>query len=278
MLEPETKDKTILIVDDEQEIRRLLERLFAKENYITLTAETAVDALMKAQDNDVDIVITDLRMPGMDGLELIGQIHDIKPGMPVVVISGYGTFDTVVDAVRKGAFFFVNKPFDQNTILEAVARGLRLPRHHMTHLPPVPGASNVIEASFPPDHDNMEKMNHQLSSVAGIMGYSPHQRNISIPFVAGELLAMAAKAMEANPQLTVSARFLITEDTVEMEFTTPPGVYNADRLPSSIEEFDITDPSNIGLLMAKYYAETLTFSPDGAQARVVMKKVNLFRG
>ena len=265
-------NKIVLIVDDEEEIRHLLDRIFKKEGFATITAKDAMDALMELQDNDVDIVITDIRMPGMDGLELIGQIHEIKPQMPVVVISGYGTFDTVMDAVDKGAFFFVSKPFNQGSILDAAMKGLRLPQPFHEPSPSPPGASLTINFSFHPDVDLISKANHMISGVTNLMGYPTSQCNIAIPFVADELMMMSYRRSDKDSMDTITTSIKVAIDETVLSFQSENKIFDKSALPTSARDFDLADSGNVGLMMARRYSHSLEFSDDGGSAVAVIRR------
>lgn len=265
-------NKIVLIVDDEEEIRHLLSRIFRKEGFATITAKDAMDALMELQDNDVDLVITDIRMPGMDGLELIGQIHEIKPQMPVVVISGYGSFDTVMDAVEKGAFFFVNKPFNHHAILDAAMKGLRLPQPFHESSPSPPGANLTINFSFQPDVDLISKANHMISAVTNLVGYPTSQCNIAIPFVADELMMMSFRQSTEDSMDTLTASIKVAVDETTLYFQSEKKVFDQRLLPRSVSDFDIADPENVGLMMAKRYSDSLEFGSDGGSAVAVIRR------
>lgn len=265
-------NKIVLIVDDEEEIRNLLDRIFRKEGFATITAKDAMDALMRLQDNDVDIVITDIRMPGMDGLELIGQIHEIKPQMPVVVISGYGSFDTLMDAVDKGAFFFVSKPFNQGAILDAAMKGLRLPQPYHESSPSPPEASLTINFSFQPDVDLISKANHMISGVTNLMGYPTSLCNIAIPFVADELMMMACKRSSEDSRDTITASIKVAVDETVLHFQSEKKIFDKSALPKSARDFDISNSESVGLMMVKRYSNSLEFSADGGVAVAVIRR------
>ena len=265
-------NKIVLIVDDEEEIRNLLDRIFRKEGFATITAKDAMDALMELQDNDVDLVITDIRMPGMDGLELIGQIHEIKPQMPVVVISGYGSFDTLMDAVDKGAFFFVGKPFNQSAILAAAMKGLRLPQpFHEPSLSP-PAANLTINFTFQPDVNLISKANHMISAVANLMGYPTSQCNIAIPFVADELMMMSCRQSSQDSKDTITAVIKVAVDEATLHFQSEKKVFDADLLLTTVNDFDISNSDNVGMVMAKRYSDSLEFDADGGSAVAVIRR------
>ncbi|MDJ0853478.1 MAG: sigma-54 dependent transcriptional regulator [Myxococcota bacterium] len=104
---------TVLVVDDEELYRRALERILSRVGHTVLTARDAAEALRIASEQPVDLVLSDIQMPGINGLELIRQIHDVAPELPCIVITGYGGAEQSVEALRAGAFWYLEKPFDQ---------------------------------------------------------------------------------------------------------------------------------------------------------------------
>lgn len=117
-------DKTILIVDDEAGIRTSVRGVLADEGYRVLEAEDGRDALELIASEHPRLVILDIWMPGMDGIELLRHIRDSHPGTPVIVISGHGNIETAVTATKLGAFDFIEKPFSLDGLLHVVDRAL----------------------------------------------------------------------------------------------------------------------------------------------------------
>jgi DNA-binding NtrC family response regulator len=109
---------SILIVDDEKEIRDSLSIIFQEEGYDCTTSENAESALIALDKGNIDIVISDIRMPGIDGIKLLEKILEIAPQTIVVLITAYGSVETAVQALRKGAYDYILKPldFDEVTI------------------------------------------------------------------------------------------------------------------------------------------------------------------
>ena len=116
--------KTILVADDEAGIRDTLRRLLEYEKYRVVLAEDGKAALEKADGEVVDLVLLDIKMPGMDGMEVLTHLHKSRPDLPVVIISGHGTIQTAVEATRLGAFDFIEKPIDADRILLVIRNGL----------------------------------------------------------------------------------------------------------------------------------------------------------
>ncbi|MCX6257599.1 MAG: sigma-54 dependent transcriptional regulator [Bacteroidia bacterium] len=114
----------ILVIDDELSIRNTLKRILEYENYEVTLAQEGSEGLQLIENNKFDIVLCDIKMPKMDGIEVLEKIMILNPEMPVVMISGHGTIETAVDAIRKGAYDFIEKPPDLNRLLITIRNAL----------------------------------------------------------------------------------------------------------------------------------------------------------
>lgn len=114
----------ILIVDDEMPIRRTLRDILEFEGYDVDEAMDGLECVSKVQKEKYDVVITDIKMPKMDGIEALERLQILSPETPVIMVSGHGTIDTAVEAVKKGAFDFISKPPDLNRMLITVRNAL----------------------------------------------------------------------------------------------------------------------------------------------------------
>ncbi|WJS94845.1 sigma-54 dependent transcriptional regulator [Flavobacterium johnsoniae] len=116
----------ILIVEDEAAIRRVLVKILSEENdsYQVDEAEDGVAGLEKIKNNDYDLVLCDIKMPKMDGVEVLEEVKKIKPEIPMVMISGHGDMETAIQTMRLGAFDYISKPPDLNRLLNTVRNAL----------------------------------------------------------------------------------------------------------------------------------------------------------
>ncbi|MBL7808154.1 MAG: sigma-54-dependent Fis family transcriptional regulator [Saprospiraceae bacterium] len=114
----------ILIVDDEVPIRRTLRDILEFEGYDIDEASDGLECIAKVQKEKYDVIITDIKMPKMDGIEALERLQILSPETPVIMVSGHGTIDTAVEAVKKGAFDFISKPPDLNRMLITVRNAL----------------------------------------------------------------------------------------------------------------------------------------------------------
>jgi len=108
---------TILLIDDEASIRRTLKEILEFEKYQVVEAPDGFTAIALFKKQTIDVVLLDIKMPKMDGLEVLDFLQEINPEVPVIMISGHGTIDTAVEAVKKGAFDYISKPPDLNRLL-----------------------------------------------------------------------------------------------------------------------------------------------------------------
>ncbi|PRP65990.1 sigma-54-dependent transcriptional regulator [Nonlabens agnitus] len=117
---------TILIIEDESAIRRVLTKILTEESksYQVVEASDGLEGIELAKDNDYDLILCDIKMPKMDGVEVLTAIKKIKPEIPVVMISGHGDLDTAVNTMRLGAFDYISKPPDLNRLLNTVRNAL----------------------------------------------------------------------------------------------------------------------------------------------------------
>ncbi len=117
---------SVLLVDDEINILKVLSAILKKSGYDVTTARTAEEALDRASTGNFDAVMTDYKLPGMDGISLLSELHKKDPDMPVIMLTAFGTIEMAVKAMKKGAFNYISKPVHQDELLtvtrEAVSK------------------------------------------------------------------------------------------------------------------------------------------------------------
>jgi len=114
----------ILVIDDERSIRNTLKDILEYEKYIVELAEDGLKAIEIFKSHEFDIVLCDIKMPGMDGIEVLGNLVQINPDIPVVMISGHGNIDTAVESIKKGAYDYIEKPLDLNRLLITIRNAM----------------------------------------------------------------------------------------------------------------------------------------------------------
>jgi len=115
----------ILVIDDERSIRRTLVEILGFEGYTVSEAVDGEDAIKKiSEDTPYDCILCDIKMPKADGIEVLEKVKELRPDTPVIIISGHGSIDTAVDAVKRGAFDYISKPPDLNRLLITIRNAM----------------------------------------------------------------------------------------------------------------------------------------------------------
>jgi two-component system, NtrC family, response regulator len=115
---------TILVVDDETNYLTVMETLLGEAGYEVITSPSALEALKIASSADLDLVLTDMKMPKMSGIELLDELHRLYHDLPVIIMTAFGTVEKAVMAMKKGAFDYILKPFKNEEILVTIAKAL----------------------------------------------------------------------------------------------------------------------------------------------------------
>ena len=118
------KKRNLLVVDDDPDVLSMLERLLKKLEYNPLVAKNGEEAVKIIDRNKVDVVVSDLVMPEMDGMELLKRVKSRKGDVPFVMITGHPTIETAVEAIKKGAYDYITKPFQVEEVQIKIDRAL----------------------------------------------------------------------------------------------------------------------------------------------------------
>lgn len=143
------KQVSVLVVDDDREVLTTLSEILSELKLSPITAADGAEALEKIKTRKIDLIITDLMMPNMDGFELIQRTRQLNVNIPVAVISGHGEVKNVVNALSRGAYNFITKPFTIKEIENIVKRGLRLREFSLGTHRLLEGIKNYSEMEIP---------------------------------------------------------------------------------------------------------------------------------
>jgi DNA-binding NtrC family response regulator len=159
--------KSILIVDDERAQREITQAILERAGYEVATVGSGRDALALLQQSEFDLILTDLKMQGMSGMELLEKVLMEQPGQCVIIMTAHGTVDSAVDAMKKGAFDYLEKPLDRDSLLLTVSRAferIRLVRENLLlhrQLAEAAPPGNLIG-----EHPNMREVFRIINKIA----------------------------------------------------------------------------------------------------------------
>jgi len=185
--------RTLLIADDEANIRRVLEAIFKKDGYNVLVGENGLHALELAANNKIDVLITDLIMPDMNGVELLQKVKERHPDLIAIMITAYATIKTCVDAMRYGAADYITKPFDMNEIRAVLKRAVaKAEEAEETSTPSGPVAPRKKAAASFMTNSDSPAMRETLGMVARV---APSRTTVLIRGESGTGKELVARAL-----------------------------------------------------------------------------------
>ena len=117
--------ENILVVDDDPYVLESISRMLAEYGYPVIPCNCGEDAITQLLKNDTKLILTDIKMPGISGIELLEKIHSIYPKMPVILMTGYAELDLAIDAIKKGAFDFITKPYNPEYLVHTIEKANR---------------------------------------------------------------------------------------------------------------------------------------------------------
>ena len=117
---------SILVADDEESLRLVLQTALEKVGYTVDTADNGREALRLTQERNYDVAILDIRMPELNGLQAFHKIHALKPDLPVILMTAFGSSEIAVEAMKRGAFDYIPKPFNLDEVKIIVTRAIHI--------------------------------------------------------------------------------------------------------------------------------------------------------
>ncbi len=154
-----TENRSVLVVDDDAAMREMLISLLEEGGFEAVPAASADLALQEAKGSDFAAVLSDIRMPGHDGFELLGQLRELRPDTPVILMTAFGSIDSAVEAMRAGAFDYITKPFKREAVLATLERAFE---------------RRALEA----ENRRLRRAVDQTSAFGDLIGTSPAMREI----------------------------------------------------------------------------------------------------
>ncbi len=185
--------ENILIVDDEKNYPMIISELLQEEGYSSLTASSGMEALDILNNEIIDLVLTDVKMPGISGLQLLEKIKEINPDLPVIIMTAYGSVEKAVEAMHKGAYTFILKPFENQALIAHIAKAISVYRivqeNNMLRQAVISRFSfdNIIGKSKP-----MQEIYETIKKVA------PSNANVLIEGESGTGKELVAKSIHYN--------------------------------------------------------------------------------
>jgi CheY-like chemotaxis protein len=256
--------QVILIIDDVEEIRISLSKIVEQLGVVPLTASNGLEALDLLQSEKIDLIITDLMMPEMDGLQFIVQSRKLNPRIPIAVISGYADIKNATFALSRGAFNFITKPFTIKEVENVIRKGLRLRELSL-------GTDRLLKTIRNRTDITIPSFTHLLPSVSFYVLKECQWRGIdnenllnNISVCIDETLTNAlTHGNEGNPEKTIA--ITLQFDTEKFTFTIQDegNGFDVKEFDRQIKQNAIDIPNKRGLFIVEYLADEISFNDKG---------------
>ena len=201
----EFQKHTVLVVDDDRHMRESVALLLNASGYDVVTSENAEEAIEKFLAAGIDVVLTDIRMPGISGVELTEKLHMMNPEIPVILMTAFAEIDVSIDAIQKGAFDFITKPFKPDYLIRSVGRAIRfcemnqLEKHY----------KEALEAEVRQKTRELSSLNeeviHRLTRVAEFRDTDTGEHTVRIGVFAGMIAGALGMPADFVEQITLAS-------------------------------------------------------------------------
>jgi DNA-binding response OmpR family regulator len=264
------KEITILIVDDDKEVLSTLEEIVTELQLHPLTATNGKEALEKIKTHKVDLIITDLMMPVMDGIELIKQSRILNSKIPIAVISGYGDVKNVIGALTHGAYNFVSKPFTINEIETIIKKGLRLREFSLGTHKILDGIRNYTEMIIPSYPHLLPAITLYIARECQWRGLEDEDMLTNISISIDEILNNAlvhGNELDETKKLTIKLTF--DTEKFHVSIADEGNGFDHQKVMEEISEESYNMPSKRGLFITKYLMDEMLFNEKGNEITLV---------
>jgi DNA-binding NtrC family response regulator len=153
------ESRKLLVVDDDLAMREMLACLFMERGFAVQQAASADEALERLRDIEYDVVLSDIKMPGRSGIEMVGEIRQMRPETPVVLMTAFGSIDSVIESMRAGAFDYITKPFETESVMLTIDRAIE-------------------RRALEEENRRLRRAVDQTSALGDLIGVSPAMREI----------------------------------------------------------------------------------------------------
>jgi len=264
-----TKYINILVVDDNESIRDTLGSLLEAKGYQVELAKNGIEALNKVKSKPFDLVITDLKLPKLDGLELLHKIKAFDPLVYVIIITGYSTMKTAVKALNAGASNFLKKPFDFKEIEKVVQKCL-----HNRYLildndenQPYP---NLTTIRIPSKIPFMNSIIRRIIRTAELLNFEEEYSNVNIPLAMNEVLINAIKhGNNGDETCFVEIRILADDIKLQITICDEGNGFDVSKVPDPRHAPNLLKEGGRGLLLIKYYMDEVKFNEYGNEITII---------
>ena len=263
--------QVILIIDDEEKIRSVLSKIVDQLDLIPLTARDGLEALNLLQSEKIDLIITDLMMPQMDGLTFIVKSREINPRIPIAVISGYGDVKNATLALTRGAFNFITKPFTIKEVENIIRKGLRLRELSLGTDKLLQNVKNRTEITIPSYPHLLPSAIFYIIKECQWRGIDNENLLNNISVCTDEILTNAlVHGNGGDPKKNISITLNYDAEKFTLTVKDEGKGFNVKNFAQQLKANHLNIPSKRGLFIVEYLMDEVSFNAKGNQITTMM--------
>ncbi|ADK84593.1 response regulator receiver protein [Desulfarculus baarsii DSM 2075] len=260
----------ILVADDEDALRELLKRFLETKGHQVVLAQDGREALKLFREQPFDLVLSDVRMPGLDGLQLLAAVKDINPRTPVVLISGYGDIETVVTALKAGAENFLAKPIRIDMLRRVVSQSLSLSARSERRADHFPNVTQQTQIDTPSQQCYINDIIYLIAASAAAVGYVSHDldNNLKLALVEAIMNAMEhGNKWDENKKIHLTVT--IGADMFKIVIADEGPGFDPDKLPDPTSPEQLLAERGRGVFLMRAIMDEITYNQRGNEVTMV---------
>lgn len=270
---PPDVPRRVLVVDDEELVRSMLARYLERKGFDVVSAADGREALELFRERNFDLVLSDVRMPGLDGIGLLKALKEINPRVPVVLISGYGEVETVVAALKFGAENFLGKPLKMEALGKVVDQSLAISCLHRLGHPLLPQVRQVTYLEAPSRPELVCELVQQITLSAVAVGYAQYDldNNLKLALVEGITNAME-HGNKWDPAKKVEVESEATRATLKVSIGDEGPGFDYAALPDPTSDERLFNERGRGVFLMRAIMDEVAFNPEGNRVTLLKRR------
>ena len=263
----------ILVVDDEIEICELLQIALDMHGHKVVISQSATHAMELMEEQEFDFVIIDMIMPEISGLEMIRIINDRYPKTLTILTTGLQTQDVIIEALRQGAYNFVNKPFSLDEINNIISAGSRAKSCHTQAKSIQPYLTQELHFVLPSQKNLMEEVAGTIAGLANWLGFPEKLVAMNIPLTVDELFLNAViHGNKEDENKSVSIKVDLDDEKIAIIITDQGEGFDWKWVLDRNTPADLDNEGGRGIFLVKHYVDSIHYNEVGNEVRVTIRR------
>lgn len=272
-MQEQNEKLNILVVDDEENIRNVLESVFISKGYGVVKAANGFEAIKAVEGGGVDLAIIDIKMPGMDGMELLSRIKDHSAQFPVIVMTGFADVETTTKALKAGAADFLAKPFGAQEVYHSVSRLLEIRKVHEENRKILPYFKFTMDAEIPSRTSHINGVIHYITEHLKDIELCESSALSNLVIALYEAIVNGMRHGNSNdPGKKVRVRAEIGFNEARFMVTDEGEGFAIDDIANPTDPKNLYRNSGRGIYLMKHFMDEVSYNDQGNEVTLVKRR------